>query len=172
LPSLDEIYSQPELMRLVGTFNSAVRIFDDAGDCETDTGKDAEWGGFNLNVFNQPHPKLLRAFLDYSEISEDHPLCVAVLSSFALPISESRVAVSRVFWDITRQQVASLPAPLWEYYMLFLTLCKRTLEAGFVNVLGDVFLSENTCLSAFEEEFLKLLGTDFDSVSPRQEASL
>jgi hypothetical protein len=172
LPSLDEIYSQPELMRLVGTFNSAVRIFDDAGDCETDTGKDAEWGGFNLNVFNQPHPKLLRAFLDYSEILEDHPLRAAALAAFALPLSESRVAVSQLFLEITRQQVAALPASLWEHYILFLTLCKRTVEAGFINALGDVFLSENASLSSFEEGFLKLLAPDIDSFSSWQEANL
>lgn len=173
LPSLDEIYSHPELMRLVrGTFNSAVRVFDDAGDCETDRGKDAEWGGFNLNIFNQPHPKLLREFLDYSEISENHPLRAEALSSFALPLSESRVVVSQLFLNIARQQVAALPASLWEHYTLFLTLCKRTLEAGFVNTLGDVFLSENANLSTFEEGFLNLLAPEFDSFSSWQEANV
>lgn len=172
LPSLDEIYSHPELMRLVrGTFNSAVRVLDDAGDWETDLGKHVEWGQFNLNIFNQPHPKLLRAFLDYSEISEDHPLHTAALASFALPPSESRVAVSRLFLTITRQQIATLPASLWEHYTLFLTLCKRTLEAGFVNALGDVLLSENTSLSTFDEGFLNLLTPDLDSISFWQEAN-
>jgi len=173
LPSLDEIYSHPELMRLVrGTFNAAVRVFDDAGDWEIDTGKYAEWGEFNLNIFNQPHPKLLRAFLDYSEISENYPLRAEALAAFALPTSESRVAVSQLFLNITRQQVAALPASLWEHYTLFLTLCKRTLEAGFVNALGDVFLSENTSLSTFEEGFLKLLAPEFDSSLFWQEANL
>lgn len=173
LPSLDEIYSHPELMRLVrGTFNSAVRIFDDAGDCETDKGKDAEWGGFNLNIFNQLYPKLLREFLDYSEISENHPLRAEALASFALPLSESRAVVSQLFLNIVRQRVAALPEPLWEHYGLFLALCKRTLEAGFVNALGDVFLSENTSLSTFEEGFLKLLAPEFDLFSSWQEANL
>jgi hypothetical protein len=173
LPSLDEIYSHPELMRLVrGTLNSAVRVFDDAGDWETDTGKHAEWGGFNLNIFNQPHPKLLRAFLDYSEISENHPLRSTALAAFALPTSQSCVAVSQIFLDIVRQQMNALPASLWGHYTLFLTLCKRTLEAGFVNALGDVFLSENTNLSTSEEGFLKLLAPDFDSFSSWQEANL
>ncbi|RPI88815.1 MAG: hypothetical protein EHM40_22035, partial [Chloroflexi bacterium] len=166
LPSLDEIYSQPELMRLVReTFNSAVRVFDDAGDWETDLGKHAEWGQFNLNIFNQPHPKLLRAFLDYSGISENHSLHAAALTSFALPPAESRLAVSQLFLDITRQQVAALPASIWEHYSLFLTLCKRTLEAGFVNALGDVFLSESTSLSTFDDGFLKLLTPDLHSIS-------
>jgi hypothetical protein len=173
LPSLDELYSHPELMRLVrGTFNSAVRVFDDAGDWETDTGKHPAWGEFNLNIFNQPHPKLLRAFLDYSEISENHPLNAAALAAFALPTSQSRLAVSQLFLDITRQQVAALPASLWEHYTLFLTLCKRTLEAGFVNALGDVFLSENTSLSPFDEGFLNLLTPALDSISSWQEANV
>lgn len=173
LPSLDEIYSHPALMRLVrSTFNPAVRVFDDAGDWETDAGLHPEWGEFSLNIFNQPHPKLLRAFLDYSEISENHPLRATALATFALPSSESRVAVSQLFLSITRQEVAEIPAPLWERYGLFLTLCKRTLEAGFVNTLGDVFLSENTGLSTFEEGFLKLLTPDNDSVSVWQEANV
>src|SRR5512138_89403 len=171
LPSLDEIYSHPELMRLVrGTFNSAVRVFDDAGDWETDTGKHAEWGQFNLNIFNQPHPKLLRAFLDYSGILESHPLNDAALASFALPPAESRAAVSQLFLNVTRQQVAALPASLWERYTLFLTLCKRTLEAGFVNALGDMFLSETTSLSTFSEGLLKLMTPDLDSILFWQEA--
>jgi hypothetical protein len=173
LPSLDEIYSHPELMRLVrGTINSAVRVFDDAGDWETDTGKYTEWGKFNLNIFNQPHPKLLRAFLDYSEISENQPLRATVLAAFALPACESRVAVSQLFLNITRQRVAALPASLWEHYTLFLTLCKRTLEAGFVNTLGDVFLSENTSLSTSDDGFLNLLTPDIDSISSWQEANV
>lgn len=173
LPSLDEIYSHPELMLLArGTFNSAVRVFDDAGDWEIDTGKYAEWGEFNLNIFNQSHPKLIRAFLDYSGISENHSLRAEALASFALPTSESRVAASKLFLNIVRQRVVALPMPLWERYTLFLTLCKRTLEAGFVNAMGDVFLSENTSLSTFEEEFLKLLVPDFDTISSWQETSL
>lgn len=172
LPSLDEIYSHPELMRLVRTtFNSTVRVFDDAGDWEIDTGKHPEWGQFNLNIFNQVHPILLRAFLDYSDISENHSSHAAALTSFALPPAESRVAVSQLFLDITRQKVAALPASLWERYTLFLTLCKRTLEAGFVNALGDMFLSENTSLSMLDEGFLKFLTPDLDSISSWQEAN-
>jgi hypothetical protein len=45
-------------------------------------------------------------------------------------------------------------------------------EAGFINALGDVFLSENASLSSFEEGFLKLLAPDIDSFSSWQEANL
>ncbi|GAB4485330.1 MAG: hypothetical protein OHK0010_03960 [Anaerolineales bacterium] len=173
LPSLNEIYSHPALMRLVrATFNVAVRVFDDAGDCYIDTGRDAAWGSFNLNIFNQSHPKLLRAFLEYAEISENHALRAEILTSFALPLSESRAALANLFMRLTRQRMAALPEPLWRRYQVFLTLCKRTLEAGFINVLGDAFLSENAHPSTFERDFLKMIGPDSRFFSSGQEAIL
>ncbi len=158
LPSLEEIYAHPTLMQLVReTFNPAVRVFDDAGDYITDGGKDAAWGVFNLNIINQAHPTLVKFFIECSGIAEKHPLKTQALSNFALPIEKRRVALSRMYLDLSRQRLASLPAPLWNRYEVFLTLCKRTLEAGFVNIFGDIFLSETSRLSDFDTELFTLI---------------
>ena len=173
LPSLNEIYSHPKLMQLIrGTFNTAVRIFDDAGDYYTDTGQDPNWGDFNLNIFNQAHPALLKAFLNYSHISENDPLYTEFLSAFSLPISGSRITVSTLYLKLVRERVNALSPTLTKKYSLFITLSKRTLEAGFVNILGDVFLSENTHLSALDIEFFKLLVPDSAAYLTEQEITL
>lgn len=161
LPSLDEIYAQPTLMKLVReTFNPAVRIFDDVGDSRTDTGEDANWGVFNLNIINQAHPRLIDVFLNASGIPDGHPLREKSLAAFARPLTERRITLAEIYLDLARQRVANLPAPLWKRYEVFLKLCKRTLEAGFVNILGDVFLSETTPLSDFDAQSLKLVTSD------------
>lgn len=161
LPSLDEIYAQPALMKLVReTFNPAVRIFDDAGDSRTDMGEDTNWGVFNLNIVNQAHPRLTSLFLNASGIPERHPLREKSLAAFARPLTERRIMLAEIYLNLTRQRVHELPVSLWKRYGVFLTLCKRTLEAGFVNILGDVFLSETTQLSDYDASLLKLISPD------------
>ena len=170
LPSLDKIYAHPTLMQLVrNTFNPAVRVFDDAGDCYTDMGEDLHWGEFNINIFNQAHPTLLKKFLEYSEIQEDHPLHAEVLSAFALPIAESRTRVSALYLNLVRERVLAIPNSLWKDYDVFLTLCKRTLEAGFVNIIGDVLLTENTRFTTSDLDLLKLVMPDSSIHLFRQE---
>lgn len=161
LPSLDEIYTQPALMHLVReTFNPAVRIFDDAGDSLTDMGEDANWGVFNLNIINQANPRLTEAFLSASGIAEGHPLWEEFLAAFAQPLHERRITLAKIYLDLARERVNELPAQLWERYRVFLSICKRTLEAGFVNILGDVFLSETSQLSDFDAPLLRLIMPD------------
>jgi hypothetical protein len=38
--------------------------------------------------------------------------------------------------------LGDLPVRLWDRYGVFLTLCKRVMEAGFVNTLGGLELSD------------------------------
>ena len=173
LPSLDEIYYHTEMMRLVhGPFNAAVRVFDDAGDWLIDTGQDKSWGVFNINVFNEAHPIFIQAFLDYSCLQEDNPMRTEALSAFALPVSERRLVISHLYLNYVRQQTNQLPPSLWKRYEVFLTLAKRTLEAGFVNAIGDMFLSENTDLSALETDLVKLITPDADSSLFEKETNL
>ena len=166
LPSLEEIYGHMDLMRLVrGPFNSAVRVFDDAGDWRIDTGEDLNWGVFNINIFNQSHPKLVKAFLDYSGIREDQLIYTEILSAFSLPTSVSRPLVVQHYLKFVRQQIAEIPSPLWERYQVFFTLVKRTLEAGFINAVGDIFLSESAGPTTLESDLLKLIAPDADYLS-------
>ena len=158
LPSLQEIYDQPDLMRLVKeTFNPAVRVFDDAGDCFVDTGENPSWGVFNLNIVNQNQPQFVDYFLQHSGIFPEQPLYEQAIEAFALPLAERRTTLAHFYLDLCRQRVEELPPELWQRYGIFLTLSKRILEAAFVNMLGDVFLAENTSFATLDSELLNLI---------------
>jgi hypothetical protein len=158
LPSLQEIYDQPDLMRLVKeTFNPAVRVFDDVGDCFVDTGENPSWGVFNLNIVNQNQPQFVDYFLQHSGIFPEHPLYEQAIEVFALPLAERRTTLAHFYLDLCRQRVEELPPELWQRYGIFLTLSKRILEAAFVNMLGDVFLAENTSFATLDSELLNLI---------------
>lgn len=158
LPSLQEIYSQPDLMRLVQeTLNPAVRVFDDIGDCFVDAGQNPSWGVFNLNIVNQNHPLLIEHFLRLSGISPEQPLYRQAIEVFALPLAERRRELAHFYLDLCRQRITELPTFLWQRYGIFITLSKRILEATFVNILGDVFLAEHTPSSVLESNLLNLI---------------
>ena len=157
IPSLAEIYHHPELMKLVqGPFNSAIRVFDDLGDRHIDAGQHSQWGVFNINIFNQPNPKFLDTFIKHSGF-EDDILHENLMTAFTDPNPANRMYVMQVYLDLLRKQVSGLPRPLWEKYGIFLSLCKRTLEAGLVNSIGDIILTENTEAGAIELDILKLI---------------
>jgi len=157
IPSLSEIYHHTELMTLIGgPFNAAIRVFDDLGDRIIDTGQNSQWGIFNLNLFNQPNIKMLGSFIRYSGI-EDIPLHDALMEAFTRGDPSSRIYVTKAYRLFLRENIAKLPQPLWEKYVVFLNLCKRTLEAGFVNSVGDILLTEDKGIHTVESEILNLV---------------
>jgi len=142
LPSLAEIYDHPEIASLVqGPCNAAVRVFDDFGDRQIDEGQHPQWGIFNINLFNQSNPQWVRAFVRNSGITDEaeHTALLAALVQNDL-VGQSYV--TQTYVKLLRSRFASLPQSLWEDYGVFLKLCKRTLEAGFVNSVGDIALAD------------------------------
>lgn len=157
IPSLAEIYQQPELAVLIGgPFNGAVRIFDDLGDRQIDTGQDPQWGIFNLNLFNQSNAKLLERFLRHTGI-EDDSLHETLMAAFMRADSASRMYVAKAYIGLVRERFAGLSRSLLETYAIFLKLCKRTLEAGFVNSIGDILLCEDRGFFTGEAEIWNLV---------------
>ncbi|NWF64976.1 MAG: hypothetical protein HXY38_11795, partial [Chloroflexi bacterium] len=147
LPSLNEIFTNLDLMRLVrGPFNAAVRVFDDTGDWQIDLGQDSKWGIFTPNLFNQSSPSVTKFFLRYSGLQQFPDLYDQSLLAFSSSAPESSIAVSRLYIKFLRREIERINPDLWERYRVFLILCKRTLEAGLVNTLGDIVLSERTLL--------------------------
>lgn len=142
LPSLQEVYQDDILMKLVRErFNSAIRVFDDWGDRHIDNAQYPQWGVFNINVFNQPDRRFLERFTFYSGIT-DTALQGSLMSAFSHATEEDWLYIARTYAFLLRDSLASLPQPVKVKYEVFLTLCKRTLEAGFVNAVGDIFLTE------------------------------
>lgn len=155
LPSLAEIDTQPELQKFIwATGNPAVRVFDDAGDAWSDSGEKVDWMLFNLNLINQNHPLLFRAFLEFSGFSENDAEFLRAVSLFELPLAQRRVEVVKFYRDVVRARLVQLPVTLWGRYATFLTLLKRILEASFVNLVGDALLSEHGVVSESDHVFL------------------
>lgn len=160
LPSLAEIESEPALFAFIRqTCNPAVRIFDDAGDSRIDAGQQGQWGVFNLNVINQNHPLLVKHFLALSGLQPDDPDYAELEQAFFLPLQERRVLLVLLYRNLARRRLATLDIPTRQKYDVFLSLVKRTLEGAFVNLLGDIFLTEGVPADALEQEFLRALQT-------------
>jgi len=151
LPGLVEIFSQPALMAVLrGPGNAAIRVFDDLGDRHIDQGLHPEWGEFYLNLFNQPHPRLLRAFLIQAGM-DDEQQRQSVLAAFQAGGRVSQTYITEMFKELVRDQLMKLPPPVWQRYRTFLTLSKRVIEAGYVNTLGDKALAGTAPLQSKEQ---------------------
>lgn len=143
LPSLDEIYSHPQIVETLSILNSAVRVFDDFGDRQIDEGRFAEWGALNINVFNQTNPKLLRAFLREAHV-KDLAQQETLIAAFQARTTEADQLIAQTFLRHVRDQVAHLKVywgPASTRYAVFLRLAQRVMEAGYVNYLGDIALA-------------------------------
>lgn len=142
LPSLEAICKQPALLPpLQGPCQAVIRVFDDVGDREIDSGALPHWGEFSLNLFNHSDPRLIDEFLfqaGFENSTERQLLGDAFLSTSLL----SQVHIIQSFIKLANEQMGTIPEPLWQRYQIFLTLCKRLLEAGYVNAVGDQMLEQ------------------------------
>ena len=138
LPSLPQVFKEPAVMNVLrGPGNAAIRIFDDVSDRLKDNRNDPRCGEFNLNIFNQPEPVFLRAFLDRAGLSDDR-VVKSVLEAFLVSTEDSQAYILQVFIDLIRDRLASLPTPIWNRYGVFLQVAKRAIETAYVNLMGDL----------------------------------
>lgn len=152
LPSLAEIYAQPELVTALRVCNATVRIFDDFGDRQIDEGRFAEWGSFNLNLFNQSNPQWLRAFMRQALLTDPEQQ-EALVAAFQRKDRVSDTYITQRFVRHLREHLAGVVAgPLGVRYGAFLTLAKRVMEAGYVNSIGDIALAGTSQLSPGTEK--------------------
>lgn len=80
-----------------------------------------------------------------------HMLC----PYFFLPLEERRVKLSAFYREFLRERIGELPPNLWQRYRVFIVLVKRILEASFVNMVGDIFLSEYGRSPEIDKRFLE-----------------
>lgn len=141
LPALRQVLADPALMRFFnGPAAGMIRVLDDLGDRNIDSGADPQWGQFTLNIFNQPHPLWADALLRAAGVAD-----LSTLQSVARALEAgdhaSRTYIAQVFVDIVRSEFAALPPATYQANRLFLDIGKRVIEAGYVNALGDVALA-------------------------------
>jgi len=148
LPSLQDVYSEPAMVETLQICNAVVRIADELGDWDTDSGHDPAWGVFCINLFNQPHHALLHAFYDVAGI-HSLPLRSSLSRAFnrfhgdPSHRKECGEYILNVFLDHIRRHITQLPPNILDTYKLYITLCKRVLEIGYINKVGDVALADH-----------------------------
>lgn len=142
LPGVTEIFQEQAVMELLrGPYNASIRIFDDLSDRLKDSRHLPAWGEFNLNIFNQPEPSFLRAFLNRASLSDER-LVETVLEAFQTGTDASRDYIVQVFMELLRDRFASLPTSLSQRYEVFLQLAKRVMETAYVDFTRVDFMSD------------------------------
>lgn len=145
LPSLGAVYAEDALVDLLQVCNSVVRVADELGDWEIDTGHDPAWGVFAINLFNQHHPALLHAFLDEARLRQEargEPLfraCAGLRQG--IDREQYTEYVMDLFFAHGRDRVNHLSREMRAKYQLYIKICKRILEIGYVNKVGDIALA-------------------------------
>lgn len=142
LPDLKHILAHQEIMALMNSSAAAmIRVLDDLGDRQIDSGRHPEWGQFTLNLFNQPNPVWISAFLHTTGF-RDTQIQESLGKAFLHDDWFSQKHIVDVFVDFVRSEFASLSPSEYAANKLFLDIGKRVIEAGYVNALGDVQLAD------------------------------
>ncbi|MCA1671782.1 MAG: hypothetical protein LC799_06115, partial [Actinobacteria bacterium] len=146
LPPLSAVYAEEALVDLLQVCNSVVRVADELGDWEIDAGHNPAWGSFAINLFNQYQPSLLRAFLDEARFR-----CGARIETLLRAFAGFREGgidrekhgeyIMDLFFEHGRDRVNHLTRELRRKYHMYLKICKRILEIGYVNKVGDIVLA-------------------------------
>jgi hypothetical protein len=148
---LAKIYGDPAMTNLLQVCNVVVRLWDELGDWEMDSGYDPSKGEFVINPFNQYDPAFVGRFCELAFITDTTQ--VASLQKAFAGFHDSKISrqehgayVLATLRDHIRHYMAAtvtdLPADARKDYAQYLTLCKRVMEIGWVNQIGDINLSK------------------------------
>ena len=141
LPNLKYILANQKIMQLMNSSAAAmIRVLDDFGDRLIDSGAHPEWGQFTLNLFNQPNPIWISAFLHTAGFKDDQ-VRESLSQAFLRDDAISQKYIVDVFVDFARWEFSSLSESEYAANKLFLDIGKRVIEAGYVNALGDMELA-------------------------------
>jgi hypothetical protein len=148
LPPLTEVHGDPVMKNVIQACNATVRLWDELGDWQMDRGDDPRTGIFTINPLNEYHPEIVAKLCSLANIGDEKQIS-SLQESFA-SFHDSKAARSRHTQRITsilrthaRQFIQELPLDIWENFGQYLTLCKRVLEIGYINRIGDIALMAN-----------------------------
>lgn len=149
LPPLTAIYNNQALTNFLQTCNVVVRIWDDLGDWKMDQGVDPRNGEFVINPFNQYDHSFVerfceRAFIDDSSLRQGLQQHFAAFHASDAGRHAHETYVLTALRDHIRNYVAALTTDLPPKFQQYITLCKRVMEIGYVNRVGDVVLMNAT----------------------------
>ncbi|HEU5186951.1 MAG TPA: hypothetical protein VFT87_00445 [Candidatus Saccharimonadales bacterium] len=138
LPPLSVVYAHSAMTELLQVCNVVVRILDELGDWKMDAGDHPEWGVFTINPFNQPNEAFVSELLRLGRI--DQKLIDNFVHFHDSPQKRKHHIghVTKVLTNHIKHYITSLPATPFNQYV---ALCKRVLEIGYVNRVGDMQLA-------------------------------
>lgn len=140
LPSLNQVYDDKQITTLLQVCNAVVRGADEFGDWKMDSGENPEWGIFVINLFNQAEPKFIQEFLKLAGIQPEPKITHAFLN-FPKDRAANGQYLMQVFFGHVKNYIKNLPAETKAGHELYIKICKRVLEIGKVNEIGDMALS-------------------------------
>lgn len=147
LPTLSDVHNNATISTLLEICNTVVRIADEVGDWESDAGHHPEWGIFSINPFNQYHPEIVSRLCSLAAIQDDETIA-RIQQAFRgfhtndQTRQEYGTYIVDTFFEHVRIYVTSLPKEIHDTYSQYITLCKRVLEIGSVNTIGDIALTD------------------------------
>lgn len=146
---LSVVHADENILKILRICNTVVRIADEVGDWEIDAGHHPEWGTFSINPFNQYHPAIVFRLCELAYIQDD--ALVASLQQAFREFHTSKENTERygkyitdTFFNHIRGYINELPGDVVNMHSRYITLCKRVLEIGSVNIMGDKALADTT----------------------------
>ena len=148
LPSLPAVYKNPLMRNILQVCNVTVRIWDELGDWKMDSGAIPEKGVFTLNPCNQYHPSIVRYLCRLAGLQQPQKIAALQESFAAFHESDtSRLAHTERILGITLQHIRDYMAHVYskvpQQFRHYFTLCKRVVEIGYVNRVGDIALADS-----------------------------
>lgn len=140
LVDLKQIYADTQIATLLQICNAVVRAADELGDYKMDSGDDPEWGIFVINLFNQANERFIKDFLALSKIDPTAEIMDAFLN-FKNDPNKNGAYLMNVFFGHVKKYLHDLSPQSAQKHKTYIKLCKRVLEIGKVNELGDIALS-------------------------------
>lgn len=141
LPALAEVMGDVALMGFLdGPLNAAQRAFDDYGDRAIDLGGTA-WNDFHINIFNQAHRQIVAPYVALSGVASDADASRLIAQLESRRPEDAHQAVL-FYVDLVRRKLDAISPETRRRFATFITISKRFIESGYVNMLGDTNLAE------------------------------
>lgn len=139
LPPLAEVYASKTMIELLQVCNVVVRILDELGDWDMDAGNHPQWGVFTINPFNQPNKVFVDELLALGGLDQN-------LRTAFKHFHDSPEARLRHGANIVEALVGHIKKHInqlrQDEFSQYVVLCKRVIEIGYVNRVGDINLAK------------------------------
>lgn len=142
---LSEVHNSEAIKKLLQICNAVVRIADEIGDWQIDAGHHPQWGIFSINPLNEYHPAIVTRFCELASLNDNQQLSLQkMFREFHTNPGLYGKQITDIFFNHVRDYVNNLPSEVQSAHSRYILLCKRVLEIGHVNMMGDKALADTS----------------------------